>query len=104
MRERTYNMCMLDVFNAFCDEIIGKIRQALRERNNGCLILELTAYADYCVKLLQNNGYDVEQDADDILLFMWRACPAQVLAIEGYPNCSGQWDMRNGTFYLKVYL
>lgn len=95
---------MLDVFNAFSDEITGKVRQALRGRKNGCLILELTAYADYCVKLLQNNGCDVKQDADDILLFMWRACPAPVLTLEGYPDCSGEWDMRNGTFYLKVYL
>lgn len=67
MTEGIYNLCMLEVFNKFSDEVTGKVRQALRRRKNGCLVIELTAYADYCVKLLRNNGCDIERDADDIL-------------------------------------
>ncbi len=103
MGKGNYYICMLQVFNAFSDEIAGKIRQELRGRKD-CLILELTAYADYCKKILQNNGYDLEENTDDILLFMWRAGPAMILALQGYPDCSFQWYKRNGMSYLKVYL
>lgn len=104
MTEGIYNLCSLEVFNEFCDEVEAKIQRALRKEHNGRVTVELTAYADYCAQLLQNNGLDPQRDADEILRFMWRACPAVLLTMAGYPDCSGQWDMRNGAFYLNIYL
>ena len=104
MTEGIYALCAMEVFNEFCYEVDAKIQSALRKENNGCVTVELTAYADYCLKLLQNNGLNAERDADDILRFMWRACPAVLLTGAGYTDCGGQWDMRNGAFYLNIYL
>ena len=104
MTEGINALCAMEVFNEFSDEVDAKIQRELHRRHNGCVTVELTAYADYCLKLLQNNGLNIERDADEIFLFMWRACPAGLLTIAGYPDCRGQWDMRNGACYLNIYL
>ncbi|MDE6845909.1 MAG: hypothetical protein K2J99_09100 [Lachnospiraceae bacterium] len=52
-------LCSLEVFDVFCDEVGEKIQSALRKEHNGCVTVELTAYADYCLKLLQNNGWNI---------------------------------------------
>lgn len=104
MTEGIYALCAMEVLNEFCDEVKMKIQRELNRRHNGCVSIELTAYADYCFKLLQNNGLDAERDADEIFRFMWRVCPAPLLTEAGYPYCSGQWNMRNGAYYLNIYL
>lgn len=104
MNKGIYNICLLDVYQTFSEELEQKISKALQNEYNGWVIVELTGYADYCLRLLQNNGWNQEKDAKDILLFMWRACPALVFESNGYPDCRFQWSMENGSFYLKVCL
>lgn len=104
MTEGIYNLCFLEVYNEFHDEVVKKIKQATREAHNRRIAVELTSYAAYCNKRLQNNGLDAEKDADDILQFMWHACPMMVLNEMGYSNFCGEWNYENGIFGLSYTL
>lgn len=104
MTQGIYNICLMDVIGTFYDEVEAKIKKAIRKAHNRCITVELTFYADYCVRLLQNNGWAIEENADDILQFMWHACPMLVLNNIGYHDFSGNWNYDNGTFELIIYL
>lgn len=103
MTETIYGLCCLEVYNAFNGEVTGKIRNALQNNQSNFIAIELTSYVNYCVRLLQNNGWDVNANVENTYLFMWRACPESVLTLQGYSNCRGQWNVVNGVFYLNIY-
>ncbi len=100
MTEGKLALCRMTVFKEFAPKMTPKIEAALNAGKKK-FELDLTGYAQYCVQLLGNNGWSLEEHSDEIFQFLWDAVPATILTMM-HKRCSGEWKTTQTSFAVVI--